>query len=259
MPHNTCVPLYRPGGDLTGFTTAAVVGKTFADISADIQSGPDITQTALDAVYDGGNIQVATCAPGARPIGVFAYDQVQGAVVPLLLGPGFVVPVTAGAAITAGDEVQVGTSGQAIPTTSTAAVAAALLTGVVGSNNALTWTAKDAGADGNEITVALVNPGTASHAIAVAVVDNAITVTLATDSGSALTSTAAQITTAVSGNAPANALVGTANTSSSSGAGVAAAVAPTHLAGGSDGGAGKSAGKAFTTAASGADCFVRLY
>jgi hypothetical protein len=112
---NVCTPLYaEPDEPITGHTTAAVVGKTFANISANIQSGPGITTLALPAAFDGGNISVATCAAKAKPIGVFAYDRAEGEPVTLLCSPGLVVPVTAGEAITAGEEVESDAGGKAI-------------------------------------------------------------------------------------------------------------------------------------------------
>lgn len=115
MPANVCVPLFKGGDkDLTVRASAAVVGKTFGAFSANIQSGPEITTTALPTTWDGGNLQAATCPAGARPDGVFGYDQASGQVLPLLRS-GSVVPVTAGAAITAGQEIEVGAAGRAIP------------------------------------------------------------------------------------------------------------------------------------------------
>lgn len=117
MPANICVPLFKGGEkDLTVRATATVVGKTFAAISADIESGPVITTAVLPTTYDGGNLRAATCGAGVKPDGVFAYDQASGGVVPIIRQQGgAIAPVTAGAAITAGQEVEVGTAGKAIP------------------------------------------------------------------------------------------------------------------------------------------------
>jgi hypothetical protein len=115
MPANICTPLFNNGDEpMTVRVTAPVVGKTFGAISADIQSGPAITTTALPATWDGGNIQAATCGAGLKADGVFAYDQVTGGVVPIHRA-GNVVPITAGAAITFGQEVQSDAAGKAIP------------------------------------------------------------------------------------------------------------------------------------------------
>lgn len=115
MPVNTCIELFTEvDDDLSVRATANVVGKTFGAISADIQSGPAVTTTALPATWDGGNFQAATCPAGAKADGVFAYDALAGQLLPLK-APGKIVPVTAGAAITAGQEVQSDAAGKAIP------------------------------------------------------------------------------------------------------------------------------------------------
>lgn len=116
---NEAVPLYRPGGDLSCTTTAAVTGKTFAGVSA-----------TRDATT--GKIKVATCTAAARALGVFAYDAASGAGVPVIAGPGVILPVTAGGAITAGAQVEVGSGGKAVALASGIAVGLALETG---SNN----------------------------------------------------------------------------------------------------------------------------
>lgn len=117
---------------------------------------------------------------------------------------------------------------------SQAEVKASLKTGVVGSNNAVTWTAKGTGVNGNKVRLRLVNPGTVSAALSVSVSGQEITVNLATSAGSAITTTAAQLMTAITASAPATALLGTAATGASSGAGVLTAVPWTYLSGGVD-------------------------
>jgi hypothetical protein len=115
MPTNTCTPLFDGGDDpITVRASAGVTGKRFGAISANIQSGPDITTAVLPTTWDGGNLQAATCGAGLRADGVFAYDQVSGGVLPFWQS-GNIVPVTAGATITAGQEIEVGTAGKAIP------------------------------------------------------------------------------------------------------------------------------------------------
>ncbi len=112
---NEAIPLFRPGSDVTCLTTAAVVGKTFVDVSATVDST--------------GMIKVATAAAGARALGVAAYDAASGARVPVIAGPGTIVHVTGGAAITAGAEIEVGTGGKAITLASGKAVGKSLGTG----------------------------------------------------------------------------------------------------------------------------------
>jgi hypothetical protein len=76
---------------------------------------------------------------------------------------------------------------------------AILTTALSGSNNDLKFVSKRAGTLGNAITVAYVNPATASAALSVAVSGTAITVNLATSAGTAQVETAVVATTANSG------------------------------------------------------------
>lgn len=116
---NECTPLFRPGRDITVLTTAAVTGKTFVDVSA-----------TRDATT--GLIKVATAAAGTKALGVAAYDIASGATGPILRGG--ILPVTAGGAITAGAEVEVGASGRAITLASGKAVGKAVETGTNGND-----------------------------------------------------------------------------------------------------------------------------
>ncbi len=134
MPANTCIPLFKPGQDITGHCSAAVVGKTFLDIAATIQSGPTITSVNLPATYDGGNIVVKTCAAKKRTVGIAAYDRAEGEKVPILRGSGLIAPVTAGAAITAGEEVESNATGKAIPLAAGVAVGKAYTTAAEGED-----------------------------------------------------------------------------------------------------------------------------
>ena len=103
------------------------------------------------------------------------------------------------------------------------AVAATATTGVEGDNNALTWTAQDAGSAGNGITVALEDPEGTSQDLSIAVNYNDITVSLSTNGTDAIDSTAADIITAIEADADASALVAVDNTGDSTGAGVVTA------------------------------------
>jgi hypothetical protein len=121
-----------------------------------------------------------------------------------------------------------------------AAAQALLNTGLVGSNNAITWTAKRAGMGGNSVVITLTNPG-GTNPLTVTVVGNSVNVQLATNAG-AITSTAAQVIAAIKANSAANGLVDVANTGASTGAGVMAAVSATALSGGEQGGSGRVIG-----------------
>jgi hypothetical protein len=135
MLKNVCHPMFaEPDEPITGHTTAAVVGKTFANISGNIQSGPNIETVALPTTYDGGNIQVATAAAKSKPIGVFAYDRAEGEPVQVLHSTGLVIPVTAGEAITAGDQVEVGAEGKAIKLAAGVAAGKAFTTAAINTD-----------------------------------------------------------------------------------------------------------------------------
>lgn len=115
------------------------------------------------------------------------------------------------------------------------AATAALSTGVVASNNAITWTAVTPGIAANDVTIHLKDPKANSQALSVAVSGSAIVVNLATDGSGVITSTAAQVLAAIIASAPASLLVTAANTGASTGAGVVGASVKTQaLSGGAD-------------------------
>lgn len=116
---NECIPLFRPGQDITCLTTGAVTGCTFVDISATRD-----TTTGL--------IKVTTATAAGLSFGVAAYDAASGARVPVVRGKGSVVPVLCGGAITAGAEVEVGSSGKAVTIASGKARGRAVETGANG-------------------------------------------------------------------------------------------------------------------------------
>lgn len=101
MPANECNPFKLPGTDVTGQATAAITGKRFVGISGNILAD--------------GSLSLAPAAAASRAVGVAKYDAAVGEKVGVYRGARMVVPVTAGAAITAGQAVEVGTLGQAIP------------------------------------------------------------------------------------------------------------------------------------------------
>lgn len=113
-------------------------------------------------------------------------------------------------------------------------VKATLLTGVVSSNNALTFTSKLDGALGNQIGVRFIDPDVNNATLSVSVSGLDINVRLATNSSGVITTTAAQIITAITGNTEASALVLVANTGASTGAGVVTAFRRQALSGGID-------------------------
>lgn len=113
----------------------------------------------------------------------------------------------------------VGTAPDAAPE-----VKATLVTGTVTANNSLTFTSKLYGALGNDITVHFKDPRANSAELAVTTFGKAITVSLGTGPTGAVTTTAAQVITAIGANTKATAMVNVANTGASTGVGVVAAV-----------------------------------
>jgi hypothetical protein len=111
---------------------------------------------------------------------------------------------------------------------------AALTTSLTGTNNDLIIRAQRGGVAGNSITIELVDPTTNNTPLSVAVVSNAITVTLATDGASIITSTAAQVRDALNQSFASYALVYAVLSSGNDGTGLVTALASTPLVGGSD-------------------------
>lgn len=98
---NECIPLFRPGNDVTCLTTGAVTGCTFVDISATRD-----TTTGL--------IKVVTATAAGLSFGVASKDAASGARVVVVRGKGSIVPILCGGAITAGAEVEIGSGGKAV-------------------------------------------------------------------------------------------------------------------------------------------------
>ena len=107
-------------------------------------------------------------------------------------------------------------------------------TGVEGNNNGITYTAvAGLGADGNDIVIVLQDPGANSQSLSIEVINKTILVHLATDGTGAITTTGTDLLSALQANTDVTALVGTAATGASTGAGVVADET-TRLSGGSD-------------------------
>ena len=100
------------------------------------------------------------------------------------------------------------------------------------SHDAVIYTAASTGPVGNDVTVSY-TAAAPSQALAVHVVDLAIEVQLATGADGLPTSTAADVTAAVNGDAAASALVLAALPAGDPGTGIPTPVGPMHLAGGS--------------------------
>lgn len=112
------------------------------------------------------------------------------------------------------------------------ALTAAAEIGIESANTGLTATAKVAGVVGNDAAITLKDPGVAESALAVSVDGKLVTVSLETDVGGALVSTAAEVLAAVNGEATAPFTL--AHTGASDGSGVMGIVRRTYLSGGED-------------------------
>lgn len=108
---NENVGVYEPGRDISGRASAAVTGKRFLKISGN---------------RNGGNIAVAHADAGGRVCGVSKYDAASGEIVGVARGNSRVTHVTAGGALAAFDEVQVGANGTAVKLDAGVAVGYAL-------------------------------------------------------------------------------------------------------------------------------------
>lgn len=113
-----------------------------------------------------------------------------------------------------------------------------LTTALTGNNNDLVWTARFVGRASARLKVAYVDPGAASQSESVSVSHNettgvtTITVSLATDGSSAITSTGDTIKATVAADPDANALVSVADAAANDGSGVVTALAATALSAG---------------------------
>lgn len=111
MANNVCTPYYEPGGRVTGRATGgAIVGKRFVSIA----QKKDLGSRELDTAASGGNIRIKQAvADDAATYGVAEYDCADGKLTTILRG-GFVVPITCGVILAAGDFIKPGTGGKAV-------------------------------------------------------------------------------------------------------------------------------------------------
>ena len=103
-PLNTQLPICEvyEGRNLPGFAVTNVTALTFLTIAGDKDTAS-------------GAPSVTTAAAGGETCGVAAYTVAAGQLTGLVRGNARVVRVAAGAAITAGQQVQVGANGTAVP------------------------------------------------------------------------------------------------------------------------------------------------
>lgn len=102
-------------------------------------------------------------------------------------------------------------------------------TSLTGSNNDLTYIGRAAG--DHNVTIAYVDPGANNAVLSVSVSSEDVSISLATGSGGAITSTAAQVKAAIEASVDASALLVVLLASGNSGAGIVTALGSTALAG----------------------------
>lgn len=112
---------------------------------------------------------------------------------------------------------------------------ATLTTSLTGNNNDLIFTSVAKAESANNISIKYTDPYKYSQSLSVSVTGNAINISLATDSSGAITTTAAQIITAITANSAASALVTVANAVGNDGSGIVTAMNTTNLTGGTVG------------------------
>lgn len=130
---NDAIAYYEPGADLTGHCDTAVTGKRCLKITANKQ--PASFGLAPTAV--GGNIRVAHADAAGRIVGVSAFDTPAGGKVGIKRASKLVIPITAGAAITAFQEVEVGAAGVVVPKAAGVAIGVAIADAANGADCAV--------------------------------------------------------------------------------------------------------------------------
>jgi len=140
MPASECIPFFFPSDTWTAKASGAVSGKRFVKIGATRTGGggegaAGATTVGVGLSTDLENLPVVkrTVAKD-KAVGVAGWDAADKAEVKIYSrGAGIRLPVTSGAAITAGEEVESDAEGRAIPLAAGAALGMAFVT-VAGAN-----------------------------------------------------------------------------------------------------------------------------
>lgn len=98
---NECIPLYEPGKRITVVADGAISGRRAVKVNASKGQG-----------FPGANLHVIQAVAGDRPDGIAIWDLVLNEVGGMIRDG--VVPIDAGATVTAGQEVQVDATGRVI-------------------------------------------------------------------------------------------------------------------------------------------------
>lgn len=98
---NECVPLYESGDRVTIVADGAVSGRRAVKVNA-----------SKGVSFPGGNLHVIQAVAGDRPDGIAVWDLATGEVGGMIREG--VVPVDAGATVTAGQQVMIDATGRVI-------------------------------------------------------------------------------------------------------------------------------------------------
>lgn len=121
---NDLIPFKEDAERVTCTPSAAVTGKTLVAISGDRQAD--------------GTYTIAPAGAGAKVFGVAGWDcPVGGKVTVVTIPSGHVVPVTAGAALAAGDSITPGAGGTAVVAAGGARACGIVLTGAADGADAM--------------------------------------------------------------------------------------------------------------------------
>ena len=116
---NDLIPYKRPGEDVTGYAVAAITGKRCVQIAAaKVNKAEGLSTTGEGGTYRVALPSGAGANGGAAKMvfGVAKYDQPTVGKLVGIIREG-IVPITASAAITAGQGVQVAADGTVVPFT----------------------------------------------------------------------------------------------------------------------------------------------
>lgn len=132
MPANECIPFMDDGDEVTVHAANALTGKRFAAITGR-QSGKRAgtgINAGLDTNAAGGNYTADVPGAGVKAFGVVQYDVAAGDKVTLLKRK--ILPVTCGATVTVGSEVEVDSVGRVINLATGKAVGLCLVGNTIG-------------------------------------------------------------------------------------------------------------------------------
>jgi Uncharacterized conserved protein (DUF2190) len=134
---NECIPTVEAAYTqrITVHCDLAVLGKTFVGPLVQRQSGglAGLTPDPL-AAGDGANMRIAgPPAAGGEVGGVASWDAATGAKCPIIRGAGTRLPVTASAAVAAGNKLKVDAAGKVLPATTGAVIVGIAHSGAAGA------------------------------------------------------------------------------------------------------------------------------